>query len=165
MPTNYEPANTALPFPLVWRPIHIRAQGSYGIDNFGNACALAWHESLDIIKKTYLFITKLFTSEVSPKNIAGPIGVFHLTFRVAGGSFSKFIFFLALISVNLAIVNLLPIPVLDGGHLLFLGVEKIKGSPVSERIMEYVTYAGLLLLLTLVLFATKNDIVRMFWES
>ena len=147
------------------RQVNISAQGTYGLDNFGNACVLAWDESTEIIQKTYLFISRLFTAEVSAKNIAGPIGVFHLTFRVAGAAFSKFIFIMALISVNLAIVNLLPIPVLDGGHLVFLVVEKIKGSPVSERIIEYVTYAGLAMLLTLVLYATKNDIVRLVWGT
>ncbi len=66
-----------------------------------------------------------------------------------------------LVNINLAIFNLLPIPVLDGGHLLFLLIEKVKGSPVSNRVMGYSQVVGLVFVLLLVLFVTYNDIVRL----
>ena len=71
------------------------------------------------------------------------------------------LYFLALLSINLAFVNVLPIPVLDGGHLLFLLIEKIKGSPVSVRVFQYSQVLGLVLVLALVVFVTYNDILRL----
>ena len=72
----------------------------------------------------------------------------------------KLLFFLGLLSINLAIINLLPIPILDGGHLMFLAIEKIKGSPVSETAQAIAQYAGLLILLSLMIYVTWNDIER-----
>ncbi len=74
----------------------------------------------------------------------------------------KLLYFLAIISINLAVLNILPVPVLDGGHLLFLGIEKIKGSPVSERVLAIANYIGLALVLSLMIYATRNDILRVF---
>jgi regulator of sigma E protease len=71
-------------------------------------------------------------------------------------------YFLAIISINLAVINILPVPVLDGGHLMFLGIEKLKGSPVSEKTMAIANYIGMGLVLTLMIYATKNDIMRLF---
>ena len=67
---------------------------------------------------------------------------------------------MALLSVNLAVLNVLPIPVLDGGHLVFLGIEKIKGSPLSLKVRMIAQQGGMLLLLGLILFVTYNDIAR-----
>jgi regulator of sigma E protease len=72
---------------------------------------------------------------------------------------------MAIISINLAVINILPVPVLDGGHLLFLGIEKLKGSPVSEKTMAIANYIGMGLVLTLMLYATKNDIMRLLHIS
>ena len=71
-------------------------------------------------------------------------------------------YFMAIISINLAVINILPVPVLDGGHLMFLGIEKLKGSPVSEKTMAIANYIGMGLVLTLMIYATKNDIMRLF---
>ena len=69
--------------------------------------------------------------------------------------------FMAIISINLGLINLFPIPVLDGGHLLFLLIEKVKGSPVSSRVLGYSQIVGLVFVLLLVLFVTYNDILRL----
>jgi len=74
-------------------------------------------------------------------------------------------YFMAIISINLAVINILPVPVLDGGHLLFLGIEKLKGSPVSEKTMAIANYIGMGLVLSLMIYATKNDIMRLFHIS
>ena len=71
-------------------------------------------------------------------------------------------YFMAIISINLAVINILPVPVLDGGHLMFLGIEKLKGSPVSEKTMAIANYIGMGLVLSLMIYATKNDIMRLF---
>ena len=76
---------------------------------------------------------------------------------------AKLLFFLGLLSIQFAVLNLLPIPLLDGGHLLFLAIEKAKGSPVSERVRAATQMVGLALILALMLFVTYNDIRRHFF--
>ena len=73
--------------------------------------------------------------------------------------------FLAILSINLAILNLLPIPILDGGHLLFLAIEGIKGSPVSERTFGYSQVVGLVMIMSLMVYVTYQDIVRWFIDT
>ena len=89
------------------------------------------------------------------------IRITQVSYHAARRGPTWFWYFLALISVNLAFVNLLPIPVLDGGHLLFLLIEKVKGSPVSARVFGYSQVVGLVFVLLLVLFVTYNDILRL----
>jgi regulator of sigma E protease len=73
---------------------------------------------------------------------------------------AKLLFFLCMLSLQLAFINVLPVPLLDGGHLFFLAIEKIKGSPVSERVFGYSQMVGLVLILSLVVYVTYNDIQR-----
>ena len=75
--------------------------------------------------------------------------------------FCKLVYFLGILSLQLALLNILPIPVLDGGHLLFLAIERIKGSPVSQRTLAIAQYIGFGLIITLVIYATRNDIMRL----
>jgi len=102
----------------------------------------------------------LFTDEVSTKNLGGIITISVVSFHSANEGLAQLFFLLAIISVNLAILNLLPIPILDGGHLLFLIVEWIKGSPVSERTLGYSQLVGLVLLVSLMIYVTYQDVVR-----
>ena len=83
----------------------------------------------------------------------------------ASMGFSKLMFFLCMLSLNLAFLNVLPIPVLDGGHLFFLLIEKIKGSPVSERTLGYSQVVGLVLIVSLMVYVTYNDVARWFFPS
>ncbi|UYZ84804.1 RIP metalloprotease RseP [Entomomonas sp. E2T0] len=103
-------------------------------------------------------IKKMFTGEMSVKNLSGPIGIV----KVAGSSFDSgfiyFIKFLALFSVSLGILNLLPIPVLDGGHLLFYIIEWIRGRPISEEIQGAALQIGVFLMIGVMLFAIMNDL-------
>jgi regulator of sigma E protease len=73
----------------------------------------------------------------------------------------KLVYFLGILSLQLALLNILPVPVLDGGHLLFLAIERIKGSPVSQRTLSIAQYIGFGLIITLVIYATRNDIMRL----
>jgi len=75
--------------------------------------------------------------------------------------YGKLVYFLGILSLQLALLNILPIPVLDGGHLLFLAIERIKGSPVSQRTLSIAQYIGFGLIITLVIYATRNDIMRL----
>jgi regulator of sigma E protease len=106
-------------------------------------------------------IGKMLSGEASAKNISGVIGIAQVANSAANQGLAWFLSFLALVSLSLAILNLLPIPVLDGGHLLYYLIELVKGSPVSERTMIAGQYVGLALLLSLMGLAFFNDIQRM----
>ncbi len=130
-------------------------------ESFGEAIRLGFVCSLDLVKQLYMTMKRLFTGEVGAKNLGGIIRISQFSYQAAERGASWFWFFLGLLSVNLAFVNLLPIPVLDGGYLLFLLIEKVKGSPVSTRVLGYSQVVGLVFVLLLVLFVTYNDILRL----
>jgi regulator of sigma E protease len=130
---------------------------------FVESVSRGFTKTKDIIYLTFLFMKKLAFGEESTKGVAGPVGIFHSSYLMAEEGAGNFLFWLALITVNLGIFNLLvPVPILDGGHIVFLMIEKIRGKPVSDTVMIYSQYAGLVLLLGLVIFVTGNDIMRLF---
>ncbi|WP_158882232.1 RIP metalloprotease RseP [Rhodanobacter sp. L36] len=130
----------------------------YGpIDAFGMAVSTTWGNA----SQTFNMIGQLLTGKASTKNLSGVIGIAQVANASASMGPAWFLNFLAMVSLSLAIVNLLPIPVLDGGHLLYYLVELVKGSPVSEQAMAVGQYIGLMLLLTLMGLAFYNDIHRM----
>jgi regulator of sigma E protease len=110
---------------------------------------------------TFNLIGKMLSGQASPKNLSGVIGIAQVANDSASQGLAWFLQFLGLVSLSLAILNLLPIPVLDGGHLLYYLIELIKGSPVSERSMIAGQYVGLVLLFTLMGMTFYNDIHRM----
>lgn len=112
-------------------------------------------------RNTVGMIGKMLSGEASTKNLSGVIGIAQVANDSANRGLGWFLNFLALVSLSLAILNLLPIPVLDGGHLLYYLIELVKGSPVSERTMIAGQYVGLALLFTLMGLAFFNDIQRM----
>lgn len=130
-------------------------------DDFGHALKLGAVCSLDMIKQLYVTLKRLVTGDVGAKNLGGIIRISQVSYQAAKRGPSWFWYFLALLSLNLGFVNLLPIPALDGGHLLFLLIERIKGSPVSTRVLGYSQVLGLVFVLLLVLFVTYNDILRL----
>jgi len=104
---------------------------------------------------------KMVTSAISADNLGGPIAIAQLAGKTAELGLVSFLSFLALISVNLCVLNLLPIPVLDGGMLLYLGLEKMRGKPLSSRALEITQMAGLTLIIGLMVFAFYNDLARL----
>ena len=100
--------------------------------------------------------------ELSGTELAGPIGVAQMAGEVAEMGIVPLLNFAALLSLNLAIINLMPVPALDGGHFLTLCIEAVRGKPLSPRIMRYVQNAGVGLIVLLMLLAMKNDVVRIF---
>lgn len=110
--------------------------------------------------QTYALLGRLITGQVSTQNLSGVIGIAQVANQSAGQGTASFLQFLAAVSLSLAILNLLPIPVLDGGHLLYYLVELVKGSPVSEQTMIVGQYIGLALLFTMMGLAFYNDIHR-----
>jgi regulator of sigma E protease len=107
-------------------------------------------------------IKKLITGSISPKNIGGPILIFQVYGQQAEQGLVYFILLTAFLSINLGLLNLLPIPILDGGHILFFLIEIVKGKPISESNRERASQVGLFMLLSLMIFAFYNDIMRVF---
>ena len=118
-------------------------------------------ETRDSILQVYLTISRLFQGSVPFSGMMGPVGMFAVGTRVASQGLEYLLWFLAIISANLAVVNFLPVPVVDGGHFLFLIIEKIQGKPLSERTMVVAQYIGLAMILTLFVAVTYQDILRM----
>ena len=115
-----------------------------------------------IVYETVRFVKKFVTGEVSPKMIGGVVFIAQQSGKEARKGAASLFFFMALLSVNLAVLNILPIPVLDGGHLIFLAIEKVRGSPLSMKIRSTAQQIGVILLLGLIVFVTYNDILRLF---
>ncbi len=105
---------------------------------------------------------KMVTAAISPDNLGGPIAIAQLAGKTAELGLVYFLSFLALISVNLGVLNLLPIPILDGGLLVYLGLEKLRGKPLSSKILEISQMVGLSLIIALMVFAFYNDLSRLF---
>ena len=103
----------------------------------------------------------MVAGKASVKNLSGPISIAQFANDSANAGLSSFLFFLGLISLSLGILNLLPIPVLDGGHLLYYLIELVKGSPVSEQVQLAGQYVGLVALFGLMSLAFFNDILRL----
>ena len=130
--------------------------------NFFQAFSESFIQTYQITALTIKGVAKLFQGTVSPKTLGGPIMIAQMAGQQAKEGVVNFVFFIALISINLAILNFLPIPVLDGGHLLFFFIEAVKGSPVSVKIREISQQAGIFVLVLLMIYVFYNDIARVF---
>ncbi len=107
-----------------------------------------------------LMVEKLIVREISPRMLGGPVMIAELAGNMARWGFTYLLRFMALFSINLAILNILPIPVLDGGHVVFLLIEKVQGRPLSEKVRIRLSQVGLILLILLMAFVTLNDGLR-----
>lgn len=116
----------------------------------------------DTISISFSMFGKMVSGLISPDNIGGPISIAKMAGQSAQSGFESFISFLAFISISLGVVNLLPIPVLDGGHLMYYVIEFITGKPLSDRIQAFGFRMGAALLMCLMAFAILNDITRLF---
>ena len=131
----------------------------YGpLDSLAKAAGKTWDISVFSLK----MLGKMLVGEVSWKHLSGPVTIADYAGQSAQLGWLAYATFLALISISLGVLNLLPIPLLDGGHLMYYLVEIIKGSPVSERAMELGQRVGLALLLVIMAFAFYNDLSRLF---
>ena len=127
----------------------------------GDALIAAVERTWFYSTSTLKMMGKMLIGKASSKNLSGPISIAQYAGKSAEMGFVPFLKFLALVSVSLGVLNLLPIPVLDGGHLMFFAIEAIKGSPVSDRIQIYFQNVGILMLMSLMVFAVFLDIERL----
>ncbi|WP_437886908.1 sigma E protease regulator RseP [Phytobacter sp. V91] len=126
-----------------------------------SAIVEATDKTWQLMKLTVSMLGKLITGDVKLNNLSGPISIAQGAGMSAEFGVIYYLMFLALISVNLGIINLFPLPVLDGGHLLFLAIEKLKGGPVSERVQDFSYRIGSILLVLLMGLALFNDFSRL----
>lgn len=134
------------------------------VEQFGplRAVGAALEKSWDTSVLMLRMLGRMVVGEASVKNISGPLSIAEMAGRSASFGVEPFLSFLALISISLGVLNLLPIPLLDGGHLLYYLVELIKGSPVSEAVQLAGQRIGIALLLLLMMLAFYNDLTRLF---
>jgi regulator of sigma E protease len=128
--------------------------------SFFQAGAESVAQTYNITKLTILSVIKLIQGTVSAKTLGGPIMIAEMAGQQAKAGPANLAFFIALLSINLAILNFLPIPVLDGGHLVFFTIEMIIGRPVNTRMREMAQQAGIFILIMLMIFVFYNDISR-----
>jgi regulator of sigma E protease len=125
------------------------------------AVGIGFSETWALVDQTLTYIWRIFAGRASADQLGGPIMIAQMSGQVASVSFSLLIQFVAMISVSIGLLNLFPVPLLDGGHLLFYGIEAARGRPLSERAQEYGFRIGMALVLMLMVFATYNDIGRL----
>jgi regulator of sigma E protease len=125
-----------------------------------SASVQAVRQMVTIVGLTGKALGQMIAGSRSSQELRGPLGIAQMSGQVAQSGVVPVIWFMALLSINLGLINLFPIPVLDGGHLVFYAIEAIRGKPVGERIQDYSFRIGLALVLTLMIFATWNDLVQ-----
>lgn len=120
-----------------------------------------WQNTLLMVSGIGMLLGSLFTgSSAGLSDVSGPLGIAYLTKEVTNLGFVYLLYFTAILSINLGVLNILPFPALDGGRVLFVLIEKIKGSPVSERVEGYFHQVGFLLLIILMIAVTVHDFAR-----
>ena len=139
-----------------------RAEITYQDLSFGEATAAGWRSTWSMAAFVTTIVKRLFTREVSMSNLGGPIAIARQSVAAARGGVIDFFSLLALLSVNIAVLNLLPIPILDGGQIVMQVAEAAKGSPFSDRTREYLLRFGLAAIILLFVVVMWNDITRLF---
>ena len=117
-------------------------------------------ETYNLSVKTLQFIGKMFTGNMGTENLSGPIGIAKMAGDTAQAGILPFMYLMALLSISLGVLNLLPIPALDGGQLTLLGVEAIRGAPLPDKVENFVYATGTVMILFLMVFAVFNDVAR-----
>jgi regulator of sigma E protease len=136
---------------------------TYRADGPIDAVVMGYRRTVMFIVQTYVTLKRLVGGLVSPDNLMGPVGIIKVSYRIVSKQpMVYYVYFLGLISAVIAVFNFLPLPPLDGGLVVLLLVEKIKGSALSERVQTVIAYTGWVLILILFLYVTLQDILRSF---
>ncbi len=132
---------------------------------FFESLSLGFDKTVEFIDVTFITLKKLLTFGLSIKTLGGPVMIAQMSGRAAAAGLSAFLSLLAMISISLGILNLLPIPVLDGGLIFFLIIEAIRKKPLSRKVMEVSQSIGAAVLITLIAVVSYNDVMRMFFSK
>ena len=146
------------PMEIVLRTMNVTVKG----ENIVEAAGIGVQKTHEFMLQTYVTLVRLFQGTVRMSHLRGPVGIVDEGTRIATRGFPYLLFFLGLISVNLAVINFLPIPIVDGGHIVFLAIEKIKGSPVGVKVQTWASLAGLALIAFVFLTTLWYDVGRLF---
>jgi regulator of sigma E protease len=129
---------------------------------FWESFSLSLKKAWDLTEMTYKGLWRMLSGKLSIRDsVTGPLGIFYITSKVAKLGIIAVLHLTAVLSISLGLFNLLPLPVLDGGHVLFLAIEKIRGKTLSAKVEEIINRAGVTLIVSLAVFVTYNDIVRL----
>jgi len=135
----------------------------YKADNPVQAIGMGYRKTIMFIAQTYVTLRRIIGGLVSPRSLIGPVGILAVSYTIVTDQpLINYAYLLGLISACIAVVNFLPLPPFDGGHIVLLAIEKIKGSALSERVQGAVAYAGVVFVIALFLYLTFNDIINMF---
>ena len=142
--------------------IGISPSGQTRVTDLGpiSALGVAVGQTYEIIEGTAIAVSQIVSGERGTEDLGGPIRIAKYSGQAAKTGAVGFILFMAILSINLGIINLFPVPLLDGGHLLFYAIEAVRGRPISEQAQEWGMRMGLALVVALMVFVTWNDIVH-----
>ena len=126
------------------------------------AIQFTYKKTISIFKQMAVTVGYLFTGGISISQLSGPVGIFSIVGNQSSAGIMNIIYLVAFLSINVGFINLLPLPAFDGGHILFIIIEKIKGSPVNPETENKIHTIGLILLMLLMVVITFNDILRLF---
>jgi regulator of sigma E protease len=129
---------------------------------FAASCRVGVRKAWDFASQVYILIRKAFSGHAQvAKSLRGPVAIAQVSYRIAQQGFVQLLFFLAVIGINLGVMNLLPLPILDGGALVVFFIEKVKGSPLGPRTQMVYQWAGIMIIAALIIFVTWQDIYRL----
>ena len=129
---------------------------------FANSIIYACKKIVSMFKQMFVTVVLLFTGGVKLTQLSGPVGIYSVVSESRTGGLANVLYLMAFLSINVGVINLLPIPAFDGGHILFIIIEVLKGSPVKPELENKIHTIFLILLMVFMLFITFNDILRLF---
>lgn len=139
--------------------IGLQSTKKYG---FVNSVKYTVVKTGSLFKQMFITVESLFTGGVKVNQLSGPVGIYSIVGEQSRAGFASIMYLMAFLSINVGFLNLLPLPAFDGGHILFIIIEKIKGSPVNQRTENMIHTIGLFLLMLLMVYITFNDILKLF---
>lgn len=158
---NFITAQSAFAVELPFKDLRQEYKAKSPLD----AVAMGCDRTTMFIEQTYITLKGLFVGLISPKALMGPAGILKISYTIVSERMWTFyLYFMGLISASIAVMNFLPFPVLDGGVIALMLIEKIKGSPISERTQSAIAYTGLVLIMAFFLYVTWNDLTGVFFK-
>lgn len=139
--------------------IGMNTKKKYG---FVNSIKYTFIKTNSLFRQMFITLGSLFTGGVKVNQLSGPIGIYSIVGAQSKQGFASILYLMAFLSINVGFINLVPLPAFDGGHILFIIIEKIKGSPVSTKTENMIHTIGLFLLMLLMVYITFNDIINLF---
>lgn len=139
--------------------IGLQSKKKYGLVNSIKYTVV---KTKSLFKQMFITVESLFTGGVKVDQLSGPVGIYSIVGEQSKAGLASILYLMAFLSINVGFLNLLPLPAFDGGHILFIIIEKIKGSPVSPKTENMIHTIGLFLLMVLMVYITFNDILRLF---